>query len=297
MFGLAHRALGSVTFSARKQELTLVDFSPTAGQGTEGVMIEAPRGLRWEGAFRELSLSNDNTSILVSAAGTSSTNREGAYYGPVGISRTAGAGRLLADFSGLGATGVVVEASLHGVTVGSFVVSGTGTVGTLAVTNPTVLRCSAGVRDSTTGASFSFTLADVTTFTSTTGLELVGDEFRLSPAAPGAVVGTLKHIVLQGVGVERLIVTNESVQVGSLPVLALEIERVGSGVIFSWPATPNIFIYGRTDLSPGDWGSSGVAGVHYADFRTYAALPRLTNAVRFFRLEHYYNHYIYPGNP
>jgi len=105
MFGLAHRALGSVTFSAKKQELTLVDFSPTAGQGTEGVMIEAPQGLRWEGAFRELSLSNDNTSILLSAAGTSSTNRDGAFYGPVGVSRMAGAGRLVADFSGLCATG------------------------------------------------------------------------------------------------------------------------------------------------------------------------------------------------
>jgi hypothetical protein len=297
MFGLAHRALDGVTLSATNRELTIAGFSKAATQGMEGVMIEVPRGLHWEGTFRELSLSNDNTSLLLSAAGTSSTNRGGAFYGPVGVKRTAGTSALQADFSGLRATGVVVEARMNGLPAGRLVSSVMGTLGTLAATNPTVLRCSASARDSTAGASFAFALAEGTTFTATAGGELIGDEFRLSPAAPGEVVGTLKHVILQGSGLDRLTLTNESTHAESPPVLVMEIERAGPGVVFSWPDVAHIYALEKRQLDAERWEWVALATYRYADFRMHGTLPQLTNTMGYFHLEHYFNHYIYSVQP
>jgi hypothetical protein len=294
MFGLAHRALGSVAFAAAKDELTLTGFDTSTNQGMQGVMVEVPRGLRWEGAMHPLTLSNDHSAVLLSAAGTSSTNLFGTFYGPAGVGRTNGTGNLLADFSELSATGVIVEAISQGVVTGRVIVPVMGSLGTLGATNPTIVSCSAGAWNDDVAAWFSFKLAEPTTFTTDAGLQLSGDEFRLSPAESGEAVGTLKHVVLHGVGLERLTLTNELSQVEPVPPLALDIRPKDAGVTMSWPVTPDYHLVSKNDLSSGAWGYAGVRGYHYADFRLHAVVTNLTNAARFYRLEHDYEYYIRP---
>lgn len=257
-------------------------------------MVEVPRGLRWEGELRPLTLWNENTALLLCAAGTSSTNIAGTFYGPAGVGRRGGAGYLTANFTGLSATGVVVEVFLQGAPAGSVVVAGSGTLGTLSATNPVIVRCSASARDGGAGAWFSFKLSETTMFTATNGATLTGDEFRLAPAAPAEVVGTLKHVVVQGAGLDRLTLVNESAQFAPVPPLALEIRRVGAGVAVSWPVASCYYLQTKVDL-PGPWQSIG--GSQYADFRQHVTLPELTNTTRFFQLRHGYGHHIHPGPP
>jgi hypothetical protein len=244
--------------------------------------------------MRPLTLSNDNSAVLLSAAGTSSTNLSGTFYGPAGVGRTNGTGNLLADFSELSATGVIVEAISQGVASGRVIVPKMGSLGTLAVTNPTIISCTAGSRNDDVAAWFSFKLAEPTTFTADTGLQLIGDEFRLSPAESGEAVGTLKHVVLHGVGLERLTLTNEATQVTSVPPLTLDIQPTVTGATVSWPVTQNYYLVSKTDLGPGPWGYSGVLAYRYADFQLHADLS-LTNVARYYQLEHGYKYYIHPA--
>jgi hypothetical protein len=294
MFGLAHRALGEVTLAAAGGELTLAGFGAHEEQG---VMVEVPQASRWVGELRPLILSNDNAVVVLSAAGTSSTNRSGAFYGPVGVGRRGDAGYLIASFTGLSATGVVVEAFLNDTFAGSLLVPGAGELGTLAATNPAIVRCRAGAQDGVAAAWFSFKLAEPTVFTATNGPTLMGDEFRMMPAAPGEVVGTLKHIVLQGLGLDRLTLLNETVQTVPVPPLVLEIQKVGAGIMLSWPAIGYQFLVSRTNVNDGDWQSYGLGAFRYADFQTHVTVPAsaLTNTARFFELRHYYYYYIRPN--
>ena len=294
MFGLAHRALGDVTLTAAGGELTLAGFGAHEEQG---IMVEVPRASRWEGELRPLILSNDNTVVFLSAAGTSSTNRGGAFYGPVGVGRKGDTGYLLATFSGLSATGVVVEAFLNDTLAGSLLVPGAGELGALSATNPAIVRCRAGARDGGEAAWFSFKLAEPTVFTATNGLTLMGDEFRMAPAAPTEVVGTLKHIVLQGLGLDRLTFLNETVQTEPVPPLALEIQKADAGITLSWPAVGYHSLVSRTSVNDGEWLSYGLGAYGYADFQTYVTIPApaLTNTARFFELQHFYYYYIRPN--
>jgi hypothetical protein len=294
MFGLVHRALGDVTFTAAGGELTLAGFGTNEEQG---VMVEVPGALRWEGELHPLTLSNENTVVLLSAAGTSSTNREGAFYGPAGVGRRGGAGYLVASFTGLSATGVVVEALAQGAHSGSVVLQGAGALGTLAATNPTIVRCGASARDLGAGAWFSFKLAEATVFTATNGAMLIGDEFRLAPAAPTEVVGTLKHVVLHGYGLDRLTLMNETAQLAPVLPLELGIQRTGTGITLSWPVTQVYYLDSRTDLSNGSWEYSGLGDYRYSDFRLHATFSQLTNRARFFQLRHGYDYFIHPGSP
>jgi hypothetical protein len=295
MFGFAHRALGDVTLAAAGGELTVAGFG---AHEEHGVMVEVPRALRWEGELRPLTLSNDNTVMLLSAAGTSSTNSGGAFYGPVGVGRSGGAGYLIASFSGLSATGVVVEAFLQDASAGSVVVPGVGALGILAATNPTIVRCSASARDGNTAAWFSFKLAEPTVFTATNGVILTGNEFRLSPAAPTEVVGTLKHVVLQGLGLDRLTLMNETAQSAPVPPLVLGIQRADTGITLSWPATLGYHsLVSTRNLNEGSWQSYGSGVYQYADFRMYITVPELTNTTRYLQLQHFYHYYIYPDTP
>lgn len=289
MFGFAHRALGEVTLAAAAGELTLSNFGPHEEQG---VMVEVPRAARWVGELRPLTLSNENSVVLLSAAGTSSASRDGAFYGPVGVGRGDELGYLVASFAGLSATGVVVETFLNGTPTGSLLVPGAGELGTLAATNPTVTRCSAGARDGGAGAWFSFKLAEPTVFTTTDGLTLMGDEFRMTPDAPAEVVGTLKHVVLQGLGLDRLTLLNETAQFVPVPPLVMEIQKLGTGATISWPAMRNQSLVSRTDLNEGSWQSYGLGVYRYSDFQTHVAIPELTNTTRYFGLQHSYYFFI-----
>jgi hypothetical protein len=292
MFGFAHRALGDVTLAAASGELTLSNFGPHEEQG---VMVEVPRALRWDAELRPLTLSNENAVVLLSAAGTSSTNRAGVFYGPVGVGRGDDLGYLIASFVGLSATGVVVEAFLNGTSAGSLLVPGGGELGTLAATNPTIARCGAGARDGSTAAWFSFKLVEPTVFTTIDGLTLMGDEFRMTPAAPAEVVGTVKHVVLQGLGLDRLTLLNESAQIVPVPPLVIKIQKLGTGVKISWPATQHQSLVSRTNLNEGSWQSYGLGVYGYSDFQAHVTIPALTNTTRYFGLQHFYHHYIGPN--
>jgi hypothetical protein len=222
---------------------------------------------------------------LLSASVLASSNRLfTGYWGPVGLMRSNGLLHLSADFAGLETSNSVLQVFRSNVLSGA-IYGASGTIlGTLAETNPLVTGWAV------TTQSLSFSIAEPTRVAGYDGTMLEGDRFEFAPHASSARIGYIhsSHVLAQGT--PSFTIVSEVTEEARLPEPRIQMERVASGLMVSWPYLGGFYALVRTNLT-----GEPLTYLYpeYKDFTSYVVLNP-TNSMEFISLRHYYWYYSRP---
>ena len=288
MFGRPHKALGGVNFIAAGGRLTAAPFDGAGTNGpTNGVMVDFKRGaVRWEAQTEPFALDGMDAAFLLSASGwgTTSNRDTEVYSGPVGLTRSNGLLHLSADFSGLDTSNSVLKVFRSNVFSGSIYGSNSTAIATLAETNPLVTGWVVRTQ------SVSISIAEPTRVTGHEGTILEGDRFEFAPVASPLRVRYFYSSHFFAQGPTACTITSEATEEPRFPEPRIEIERVPTGLLVSWPALGGYYALVRTNLAT---EPTEALYPQYNDFRSYV-LINPTNAAGFISLRHYYWYYSTP---
>lgn len=288
MFGRPHKALGGVNFTAAGGRLTAAPFDGVITNGpTNGVMVDFKKGaVRWEAQTEPFALNGVDATFLLSASGWGTISNRGTelYSGPVGLTRSNGLLHLSADFSGLDTSNSVLHVFRSNVLSGSIYGSNSTAIATLAETNPLVTGWAV------TTQSLSISIVEPTRVTGHEGTILEGDRFEFAPVGSPLRIRYFSTSHFLALGMSGCTITSEATEELRLPEPRLEIERVPTGLLVSWPALGGYYAVVRTNLAK---EPTAIFYPQYNDPRSYVVIDP-TNAVQFISLRHYYYYYSMP---
>ena len=289
MFGRPHKALGDVNFAAAGGRLTAGPFQGTATNGpTNGILVDfKPSAIRWSAQTEPFTLGETNAQLLLSGSGLGSSDRPyiTRYWGPAGFTRSNGVLHLSADFSGLGSSDCVLRVFRGNSLAGTIPGASGAVLATLTETNPMITGW-ASVLD-----SLSISIAEATGITGHEGTILEGDRFEFAPTGNLMRIGRLYSAHLLAQGSPAITIVSEFTEEAPASELKLQIERVASDLMVSFPYHPYVYVLARTNFADGYVTRDAPA--EYRDFRWHMPVYP-TNSLRFYTLRHTQYYYIYP---
>jgi hypothetical protein len=277
-FGLYHQAIGGVSLHATPVQLTV---SNIVSADFDGMVTELPRVSRYEALLMPYVLTNQIFIWSFSASGITSASPWPRYLGEARFTRLDD-GTILTGNT----TGAVLRVYNHGAFVGTAPSDNHTVLGTVLDTNIVLVSYFAAATQTNEPAHFGFRLADAVTLSNANGTILIGDEFHIAQDATSDPVSVLTSFSLVGEGLGGVTITNMQIVSKPPPPLRMRISGSGSTRKISWPFTQNHYLYGKTNLNSPSWNFVSGSST-YTNFESHH-IESITNAARFFRLQHIY---------
>jgi hypothetical protein len=295
-FGLYHQALGKVRFNAAAAQLTVSNIDASSLQG---IFTELPNVKTFRAALLPCALTNDGSSVSVSANGTSSRTTDFKFLGNVQLTRENNGVSLLSGLGGI--TNVVTRVLSNGVIVGT-AISNDGELGIIPETNVVLNSYAAAATQTNEPAYIGFRFDSPITFNSGAGTTLTGDEIRVSIDSQDEVIGVLTDIALVGQSLDQVTITGIDTLVLPPDPLRIAFAFKDHDLRLSWPFTSDYFLTAKNDLNDPNWLYVNNGTFTYTNFQVQYDLPTNFVSPVFFELRHIYSGYLFSplpggGNP
>lgn len=274
VFYQRHKALGQATLHAEAGQLTLGNLV-TITNIEDGVFVELPGASAFNVDLLPLELPGTNTTLLISGFGTTYRAPFSAL-GTARIDNPNGVIQIALEMTEETPTEIQVRSA--GVLVGSVSVSNNAFV-TLSG-HPLITGFALFAKTMTTMAGIAVRVDRPTTFTTSSGETLVGDEVRM--LRPDSVFfGSIESFVMVASDLPSFTIIGENAILTPAPELA--IERSADGVALSWPDPGRSYIVEASTALANDFVALPDEAA-FADNHCRLIVSNQTNSYGFFRL-------------
>lgn len=288
MFGRPHRGLGGAVFTARKDKLVV---GHCVDAGTDGVLAELRNSPAFEMELRPVSLTTNGARLQFSATGTwvgYYPFPSAPFLGPLIVENWDGEKRLRMDAPGTNARPVQVTVFDGAVKAGEFTVTSTEFIGNLGTNGLEMVSVGAVGGGESRPAALAVRFRRPVTLSSGP-FSLRGDSVQVAPVVASENPATFASFQVLAGGIAPFTIVKETAL--ATPPVTLDIERIGTNLVVSFPGFASPYSYLETSEALGQgglsWHWTGGELLPYDGARVRTVLPSGRRSTGFFRMANY----------